>query len=65
MSERLARAGFALYLGDVDPARRQSQLGRLGAAPLDINTAPSLDALITMRHNSEIVERAPARRTGP
>lgn len=57
MTECLARAGFQLCLGDADRDRRETLMARLNAGPLDAAHAASLDVLITMLPNSDIVER--------
>jgi len=52
----LKRAGFELFLLDADAARTSSLVKELGATQLDASNAESLDVLITMLPNSQIVE---------
>lgn len=56
MAHCLARAGFELFVADVDAARVTALAGT--AQPLTPDNVASLDALITMLPNSAIVEDA-------
>jgi 3-hydroxyisobutyrate dehydrogenase len=56
MVQCLAKAGFQLFLADADASRTDALAKEVGAARLDAENAPSLDALITMLPNSAIVE---------
>ena len=56
MAERLSQAGYQLFLADADHARESALVTRLGATRLDGGSAASLDLLITMLPNSNIVE---------
>lgn len=58
MVQRLVKAGFELYLCDVDITKVQILTAELNAEPLTVDNAASLDALITMLPNSEAVEQA-------
>ena len=58
MVQRLAQAGFTLFIADVDRARTQSLAAESGAKELTPDDAGTLDALITMLPNSAIVEDA-------
>lgn len=56
MTQCLQHAGFTLFLADADPARVESLCAELNATPLTQENAGSLDVLITMLPNSNIVE---------
>jgi 3-hydroxyisobutyrate dehydrogenase len=56
MAHCLSAAGFELFLADADQARVADLQAQLGASRLDSGNAASLDALITMLPNSNIVE---------
>lgn len=56
MSACLSKAGFALYVSDIDANRTREICDQLSASPLTPETAKSLDVLITMLPNSAIVE---------
>jgi len=56
MAQCVAKAGFQLFVADVDAARVTALAGV--AQPLTADNAASLDALITMLPNSAIVEDA-------
>ncbi len=56
MAHCLSAAGFELFLADADEARVDQLQARLGAFRLDAGNAASLDALITMLPNSDVVE---------
>jgi len=56
MVECLVKAGFDLFIDDADAARVETLAAQTGARRLRKDTAPSLDALITMLPNSAIVE---------
>lgn len=58
MAQCLSKAGFDLFLADADEARTDALKTQLGAARLEPGNASSLDALITMLPNSNIVESA-------
>ena len=54
----LARAGYTLFIADVDQTRTDSLMAETGAAALASDNASALDALITMLPNSAIVDDA-------
>jgi 3-hydroxyisobutyrate dehydrogenase len=56
MTSCLSNAGFQLFLADADAGRLQEVQSALGASALTADNAGSLDALITMLPNSNIVE---------
>ncbi|OCR24446.1 2-hydroxy-3-oxopropionate reductase [Pseudomonas syringae] len=56
MTTCLSKAGFQLFLADADAGRLQEIQTALGASALDAENAKSLDVLITMLPNSNIVE---------
>jgi len=56
MTTCLSKAGFQLFLADADAGRLQEIQTALGASALDADNAKSLDVLITMLPNSNIVE---------
>jgi 3-hydroxyisobutyrate dehydrogenase len=56
MTSCLSKAGFQLFLADADAGRLQEVQSALGASALTADNAGSLDALITMLPNSNIVE---------
>ena len=56
MTQCLKRAGFALFLADADKARVETLSAELGATALNAENADTLDVLITMLPNSNIVE---------
>jgi len=56
MAQCLSNGGFELFIADVDEARTAALRTQLGAAALSPANASSLDALITMLPNSDVVE---------
>ncbi|WP_110950294.1 NAD(P)-dependent oxidoreductase [Pseudomonas bohemica] len=56
MTACLAKAGFQLYLADADAGRLSDVQATLNASALTAENASSLDILITMLPNSNIVE---------
>ncbi len=58
MSACLAKAGYTLFVSDVDANRTKEICDKLSASPLTPETAKTLDVLITMLPNSKIVETA-------
>jgi 3-hydroxyisobutyrate dehydrogenase len=56
MAQCLSKGGFELFLADADAARTDALILELGAARLEPGNASTLDALITMLPNSNIVE---------
>jgi 3-hydroxyisobutyrate dehydrogenase len=52
----LAKAGFKLYVSDIDANRTKEICDELSASPLTPEAAKSVDVLITMLPNSAIVE---------
>lgn len=57
MTACLAKAGFELFLADADAGRLRDVQATLNACALTAENAKSLDILITMLPNSDIVER--------
>lgn len=57
MTACLAKAGFELFLADADAGRLRDVQATLNASALTAENAKSLDILITMLPNSDIVER--------
>lgn len=57
MTACLAKAGFELFLADADAGRLRDVQATLKASALTAENAKSLDILITMLPNSDIVER--------
>jgi 3-hydroxyisobutyrate dehydrogenase len=64
MAQCLAKAGFQLYVDDADEGRAQSVAAQVGARRLRAENAASLDALITMLPNSDVVESVLLGRAG-
>jgi 3-hydroxyisobutyrate dehydrogenase len=56
MTTCLSKAGFELFLADADAGRLHDIQTTLGATALTLDNAQSLDVLITMLPNSNIVE---------
>lgn len=56
MTACLAKAGFELFLADADAGRLRDVQANLNASALTAENAKSLDILITMLPNSDIVE---------